>query len=207
MTSPPPEGGEEADIESPSTTGWIAQLFEAVEQTQTRVGGKAVPLAEAERAVQRLLTEARERDGALWWAGNGGSAAICAHLAQDVMGKLNLRSMAFSDAALLTCCANDFGYDQVYVRPLEEMARRGDVLIAISSSGNSDNILNAVDAARRLGLAVVALSGFAPDNRLNRAPAEVSFHLPSALYGVVEVGHELLLHGIIETLALREAGA
>ena len=169
------------------------------------MAGREVSLEVAFEEVQRLLRRTRKSDGALWWVGNGGSAAICSHLSQDVVAKLHLRSFAFTDAALLTCMANDFGYSEVYAQPLREMARPGDMMIAISSSGNSPNILNSAALARDRRLQLVTLSGFSKENKLWQVPADVAFYLPSSLYGVVEVAHMTLLHGLIETMVLGEA--
>jgi D-sedoheptulose 7-phosphate isomerase len=105
--------------------------------------------------------------------------------------------VAISDAAVLTCLANDFGYDQVYAKALELQAGPRDGLIAISSSGNSANIVNAVAAARQRGCWVATLSGFAPGNILRRL-GDVNFYLASDNYGTVEVGHLILLHAILD---------
>ena len=188
-----------------TTTTWLTDFNLSIDKVVPRIEGKEVSLEQAFNEVMKLLRKLRERDGALWWIGNGGSAAICSHLSQDVMGKLNIRSMAFSDVALLTCCANDFGYSQSYMKPLEKMVRKGDMLIAISSSGNSKNILNAVDFARKKDMPCVTLSGFSEDNLLRKQSSDVDFYLPSNLYGIVEVGHELLLHCLIETMGRNES--
>jgi len=179
---------------------WLRDFYEKLNQTVCKADGEIIPLEDAMTRVQELLISLRARDGALWWVGNGGSAAICSHLAQDVMGKLDIRSIAISDAAMLTCSANDFGYASVYSYPLEKMAREGDMVIMISSSGKSDNIIQVSELAHSKGLNTVCLSGFSADNRLFSEYTDVAFYLPSDSYGMVEVGHELLLHCLIETL-------
>ena len=99
--------------------------------------------------------------------------------------------------------ANDFGYENVYRRPFETLLRPGDALILVSSSGRSRNILGCAELARERGVALVTLSAFAEDNPLWRHPADVAFFLPAVLYGHAEVGHEALLHAIIEVAWLR----
>jgi len=116
---------------------WIDFLYKQLGSTRCRVGDVEVPLAEGLRRLADEFTRAQSADAAVWWAGNGGSAALCSHIAQDVMNKLETRSIVLSDSALLTCMANDFGYEDVYRRPLSIMARPDDLLIAISSSGMS----------------------------------------------------------------------
>ena len=112
--------------------------------------------------------------------------------------------MILADAPLLTCMANDFGYAEIYERPLRTLTKKGDMLIAVSSSGNSENILRYARLAREREMKLVTLSAFAEDNPLWQAEADVSFHLPTRLYGHAEVGHEALLHAVLETMMLRE---
>lgn len=138
------------------------------------------------------------------WVGNGGSAALASHFAVDVFNA-GVRSTAFNDAALLTCMGNDCGYEQVFARPVALFASPGDVLVAISSSGRSPNILAAVAAARERGCAVVTLSGFRPDNPL-RGLGDWNFHVPSEAYGPVEMAHAFICHALVDALKERRRG-
>ena len=133
--------------------------------------------------------------------GNGGSAAIASHVAND-MNTAGIRAMALNDASALTCLSNDFGYEHVFSKQLEWHGKRGDTLIAISSSGESINIIMAVEAAIKTGMFVVTLSGFAPDNDL-RSRGDLNFYVPSSSYGFVEMAHHVILHAITDEL--REA--
>jgi D-sedoheptulose 7-phosphate isomerase len=180
---------------------WLEDFNEAIRLTTSKIGGKVSGLEEAFISVQTMLKDLQKKDGTLWWAGNGGSSSICSHLAQDVMNNLKIRSQAFSDASLLTMASNDFGYESVYSYPLEIMSRPGDMIILISSSGNSDNILKAQKIAKNNEVGIVTFSGFSSNNKLNNAGSDVDFFLPSDSYGVVEIGHSLLLHCIIDTMS------
>ncbi|HEY5999297.1 MAG TPA: SIS domain-containing protein [bacterium] len=144
------------------------------------------------RAVD-LLVAAGTACATVHFVGNGGSAAIASHGAVDFFNA-GVRSRAFNDGSLLTCLANDFGYEEVFARPLALVASPGDVLVAISSGGRSRNILAAAAAARRGGCAVVTLSGFDADNPL-RALGDLNFHVPSHSYGLVECLHQTICHG------------
>lgn len=151
--------------------------------------------------VQWAIDTARataERGNTLLFIGNGGSAAMCSHMAADYGKNGGMRALAFNDGAMLTCLGNDLGYENVFARQLELHARPGDLLVAISSSGRSPNILNGVEAARRRGAAVMTLSGFRPDNPL-RALGDVNVYVPSTSYGVVEITHEAICHCILDT--------
>lgn len=132
-----------------------------------------------------------------FFIGNGGSAAIASHMAADWMKNGMLRTMSFNDPAALTCISNDLGYEAVFTLPLQSHARKSDVLIAISSSGESQSILRAVELARAVGLYVVTLSGFAPDNAL-RGRGDVNFYVPSGKYGTVEITHLAILHAMLD---------
>jgi D-sedoheptulose 7-phosphate isomerase len=153
-------------------------------------------------AVDWAVTRARAVHAAgnkLIFIGNGGSAAIASHMATDYSKNGGVRSLAFNDSAMLTCLGNDLGYDRVFAKQIELHARVGDLLIAISSSGRSPNILNAVDAATAAGCTVITLSGFTPDNPL-RTKGEVNFYIASDRYGFVEIGHLTICHAILDFL-------
>jgi D-sedoheptulose 7-phosphate isomerase len=120
-------------------------------------------------------------------------------MATDYSKNGGIRSLAMNDSSMLTCLGNDLGYDRVFAKQIELHARSGDLLIAISSSGSSPNILNAVDAAKAAGCIIVTLSGFKPDNPL-RGKGEVNFYIASDRYGFVEIGHLTICHAILDFL-------
>ena len=148
------------------------------------------------RAVQILRT-ARDRGNSVYLVGNGGSAGVASHATTDFVNVVRLRAQTVHDSSLLTCMANDYGYENAFARILSTLARPDDVLIAISSSGKSPNICNAVTKVRELGGTVITLSGFAPDNPL-RALGDLNVWLDSRDYGMVEIGHQFILHNIAD---------
>ena len=101
----------------------------------------------------------------IFWCGNGGSAAEISHLAVELIGRFKnnrrpLPSISLNaDTSALTCIANDFGYDEIFARQLEGLAKRGDVLVVLSTSGKSENILRALRKAREVGVITIALLG------------------------------------------------
>lgn len=135
----------------------------------------------------------------LFFIGNGGSMAICSHMMEDFAKIGRFRTYAFSDAALISCYSNDYGYENAIAEWLKIYMQEGDVLVAISSSGNSANINNAALQATRLGGKIITLSGFKPENIL-RNKGEVNFHLPIENYGVVECFHQVILHSLLDQL-------
>src|SRR5205823_5424508 len=105
--------------------------------------------ASLEHVVQ-LLRDARRHNAGVYVIGNGGSAAVASHAVTDFLNIGRLRAMSVHDAALLTCMANDFGYDQAFARVLSTVARSGDIVFTISSSGRSSNMCNAAACVRDL---------------------------------------------------------
>ncbi len=131
--------------------------------------------------------------------GNGGSNAICSHMMEDFMKMAGKQTLSFSDPSLITCFANDYGYENALKEWIGFNFQKGDVLIAISSSGESANILNAVDKHLSLGGEVITLSGFRQGNSLS-AKGEINFQTPIKNYGIVEAFHQVILHAILDEL-------
>lgn len=129
--------------------------------------------------------------------GNGGSAAIASHHAIEFLKNGGIRACALNDPAALTCLSNDLGYANVFAEQLKLQGLPGDLLIAISSSGQSVNILKAAEVARANGMRIATFSGFQPTNLL-RARGNVNFYVNSNEYGFVEVAHHALIQAILD---------
>ena len=149
-----------------------------------------------------LLQQVTKVGGIVYVIGNGGSAGIASHFCTDLLRTLEIAAATFSDSNILTCFANDFGYENVYKLPLLRNLRSQDLLVAISSSGKSVNIVEAVKVAKEMKIPSICLSGFSPDNPL-RALGDLNFWLDSDDYGLVETGHFFLLHTIVDTCKTR----
>ena len=180
----------------------LADLFAQIEVTDAQ--GNHLSLSTGlERAVA-LISSQPSRNGKVIFIGNGGSAAIASHQAIDYWKNGGISAIAFNDAALLTCISNDFGYEQVFEKPIEQFADARDILIAISSSGQSENILRGVRAANARGCQVITMSGFDKVNPL-RSLGMLNFYVPAAFYGYVEISHLCLCHSIIDVVISRSA--
>jgi len=129
--------------------------------------------------------------------GNGGSAAMASHVAVDFTKAAKIRAVNFNEADLLTCLANDFGYENWVSKALEFYADQGDLVILISSSGKSQNILNGAKKAKEMGLFVITVSGFLPDNPL-RELGNLNLWVDSTEYNIVEMTHHVWLVAIID---------
>ena len=146
-----------------------------------------------------IIQDLSYRGNKLMFVGNGASASISSHQAVDFSKRAGIRAMAFNDASLLTCLSNDFGYPDVFAKSITLHADPGDLLVAISSSGQSENILNAVDAARESNCQVVTLSGINSSNPL-RSMGDMNFYVPSPFYGHIEIAHLTILHSMVDIL-------
>ena len=176
---------------------WPDYLREAsagLRELAVTASGRA-PLTVAEGFARWVgLTHGGHANGQhIYLVGNGASAMMASHFAADACKNAALSAMAFNDAALLTATANDVAFEEVFALPLRRLGRAGDLLIAISSSGNSPNIVRAAETAISMSMHVVTLTGMGADNRA-RTLGELNFHVPSARYGWVECAHQLILH-------------
>jgi len=135
----------------------------------------------------------------IFFIGNGGSNSICSHLMEDFAKVLKYESFSFTDPALITCFSNDYGYDKAMVEWLKVYYKSEDILVAISSSGNSANINNAVDYANSVNQNVITLTGFKKDNLLSKK-GKVNFYLNAQSYGIVECYHQTILHSILDII-------
>jgi D-sedoheptulose 7-phosphate isomerase len=185
-------------VNSREIRGYFMTLAGFLTETAVTSGsGAAVELADAVNQVMRQARSAHAAGNKLIFLGNGGSAAIASHMATDYSKNGDIRSLALNDGSMLTCLANDLGYDRIFAKQIELHARPGDLVIAISSSGRSANILASVEAARSAKCGVVTLSGFTPDNPL-RSLGDINFYIASDRYGFVEIGHLTICHAILD---------
>jgi D-sedoheptulose 7-phosphate isomerase len=147
----------------------------------------------------RLIHNACERGGKTIIAGNGGSAALASHVSVDLTKSVGIRAINFNEADLITCFANDYGYEKWLEKAVEFYADVDDVLILISSSGVSRNILNGALKGRELGLKIITLSGFRSDNPLKQL-GDINLWVDSSEYNVVEITHSVWLLAVVDKL-------
>ena len=131
--------------------------------------------------------------------GNGGSSGIAGHCSIDFTKNAQVRCINFNEPSLITCLANDYGYKNWVKKALELYAALGDLVILISSSGSSPNIINAAHYAREQGLKTVTFTGFAPDNPL-RAIGHLNFWVNSRAYNIVEMTHQIWLLAVCDLI-------
>jgi D-sedoheptulose 7-phosphate isomerase len=180
-----------------SYLGELTRLFRALEVRDA--AGADLSLEDGAGAALEMIRSTRANGRKAVIVGNGGSAAIASHLQNDLCKSVGMPALVFTEQPLLTALANDDGYVTAYESLVKLWAAPGDLLIAISSSGRSENILRCARAARRAGCRILTLSGFAPDNPLRQA-GDVNFYVPSPAYGPVEVVHAALAQFMTDML-------
>ena len=148
------------------------------------------------------FAKALKRGNTIFWCGNGGSAAESSHLAVELIGRFRnnrrpLPSISLNaDTSAITCIANDFGYDEIFARQLEGLAKVGDVLVVLSTSGNSENILRALRKAKEIGVVTIALLGKGGGQALDLA--DHSIVIDSTETARIQEIHLLLGHTFCE---------
>jgi len=151
-------------------------------------------------AICRYLKEAGEKRRKVIIAGNGGSAAISSHVSVDLTKNAGIRAINFNEYDLITCFANDYGYEKWLEKSVEYYAEPGDVIILISCSGASKNIINAARKAKEMGLTVITLSGFSKDNPLKKL-GDLNLWVDCSEYNIVETVHQAWLLALSDKLA------
>jgi len=178
----------------------FARLLERIEITTDE--GERLSTDAGIGAVIESIVALKERGRKALLIGNGGSAAIVSHVHNDLCKAVGVRAIVFNETPYLTAIANDHGYHTVFHRPVELWADLDDLLIAVSSSGESENIVKAAALAKEKGCRVVTFTGFAPGNRL-RQIGDLNVYVPVADYGHVEMAHSLIAHFVTDTASVR----
>ncbi|MDD4910536.1 MAG: SIS domain-containing protein [Candidatus Omnitrophica bacterium] len=161
--------------------------------------GKALPFIRAVDKIVGVIIKQGKKGNNVILIGNGGSASIASHISTDFLKNCRVPAVAFNDTSLITCLSNDLGYEHVFQVPVKMLAKRGDILFSISSSGRSKNILNATAEAKKRGCFIATLSGFDKNNPL-RKMGEINFYVPSRSYGFVEISHLAICHLIADNI-------
>ncbi len=172
-------------------------LARAVASCVYSTSNSHIPEDDALKMATKLIALTPSLGGIVYVIGNGGSAGIASHFSTDLLKALQIPSQTLYDSNLMTCLSNDWGYENVFSYPLGKLLRPSDLLVAISSSGKSENILKAVAIAQAKRCKVITLSGFGETNPL-RSMGTLNFWIDRSDYGLVETSHFFLLHTIID---------
>jgi len=168
---------------------YVQQMCENIKEVDTRELDKATT----------MIIGAAVNNGKAIIVGNGGSAAIASHVSVDLTKNTRVRAINFNEADLITCFANDYGYERWVEKALDFYAQSQDVLILISSSGRSKNILNAALKAKEMGMKLITFSGFDEANPL-RSMGHINFWVNNSSYNIVEMTHHVWLLAIVDKI-------
>lgn len=167
------------------------------------ISGKCETYRDAFAVLLEEFTRHKKQSSQLFFIGNGGSSAIASHMTADFMKNGGMNTYSLYDNAVTTCMGNDYGYEFIFSKPLGFLLREDDLLVAISSSGNSQNIINAINIAKEKKANVITLTGFKPDNKV-RQMGDINVYVPCEKYGMVESIHNLILQQIVDEIMERD---
>ena len=184
---------------------YLKELVGYLENTKI-YGRDGTEYSDYEEAMQKLVdlfSDIKVKGKQVFFIGNGGSAAIASHMTADFMKNGGMKTYSLYDNSVTTCMGNDYGYEYIFSRPIEFLANEGDLLVAISSSGNSQNIVNAIRVAQEKCMQIITLSGFERKNRIGGA-GRYNIYVPVCHYGMVESIHNLILQQIVDVIVVRD---
>lgn len=176
----------------------VKKYFEDVSETlkNTLVSDIAGATIELEKAFDLLIDKSkkiRDKQGVFYFVGNGASATMSEHMSHDWFQNADVLTYTVSETAHITAIANDLSYEDVFSYRLGKAASDKDMLIAISSSGNSPNVVKAIKTAKEKGLYVVTVTGMSKNNKANKL-GDMNFYVSLDTYGMIEAAHAVLLH-------------
>lgn len=186
---------------------YIQELIGALENIEIWNGISQETKCESyEEGIQLLIdtfTRYKEKKAQLFFIGNGGSSAIASHMTADFMKNGGMNTYSLYDNAVTTCMGNDYGYEYIFSRPLNFLVREGDLLVAVSSSGNSRNIISAIETAHRKRATVITFTGFEANNQAKQM-GDLNVYVPCNRYGIVESIHNLVLQQVVDLIMERD---
>ncbi len=184
---------------------YIEELIEKLYGTtiQTKAEGECSVYQGGLQVLLDVFSKHKENQSILFFIGNGGSSAIASHMTADFMKNGGMNTYSLYDNAVTTCMGNDYGYEYIFSKPMEFLVREGDLVVAISSSGNSPNIINGIVTARKKKAEVITFTGFSEDNRAKQL-GDVNLYVPCTKYGIVESIHNLILQQIVDLIMERD---
>ena len=150
-----------------------------------------------------LIKKTKKSNGKVFIVGNGGSASIASHVSVDFAKVARIPSSTFNNSNLITCFANDYGYENWVKEAIKAYTNKKDLMILISSSGTSKNIVNAAKYCKKNSINLVTLSGFKKNNPIAKL-GKVNFHVNSNQYNFIEMSHHIILLYLVDILANNE---
>ena len=155
--------------------------------------------------ITNLITKVSKTNGKVIIVGNGGSASIASHLTVDFINAAKIKAMRFNDTSVITCFSNDYGYENWVSKALDCYAEDGDLVVLISSSGQSKNMIIGAKKAKHIGLDVITLTGFLSNNPLRKL-GDINLWVDSKVYNVIEMTHNIWLLAVVDYIIENKQG-
>ncbi len=155
------------------------------------------------KEVLHILETCKADRGCLYICGNGGSAGIAQHMTADFLKNAGIRTYNMYGQSTITCISNDLTYEYVFCKQLAMLAEQNDVLVAISSSGESENIVKAANEMKKAGGKIITFTAFQPENRI-RGMGDWNIYVPISQYGMAESIHNLILQQIVDKIVEKD---
>jgi D-sedoheptulose 7-phosphate isomerase len=170
----------------------------------TDKAGLEIDEDKAYQIIYKKLYDMKKASGVMHFIGNGASASIASHFGLDYFKAGGVRTNTFNDLSALTAYGNDISFDEVFAFPISQILKEEDMLVAVSSSGNSPNIVRGLQAANEQGSFLLTLSGMKEDNKIKKM-GHINMYFPDMDYGPTECAHTIMLHHILDTFVARKS--
>ena len=187
-------------------SAYVRELTQALENmTVTGLNGEEINREDGIVHFTENAKRIQDAKGILFFAGNGASASMAEHMSHDFFQNGGFLTMTSSETAHITAIANDLSFENIFAYKIEKALSEKDALITISSSGNSPNVVKAIQVAREKGMFIITLSGMKPNNQ-SRNMGDLNYYIPANTYGMVEAAHAVLLHCLLDSFLERYMG-
>lgn len=176
---------------------YFKEVYDGLEKTSVTLNGREISVAEGVELWIDRARKVQENGNLMFFCGNGASCTMAEHMSHDWFQNGKVNTYTVSETAHITAISNDVSYADVFAYRIERIMTDKDILVTISSSGNSPNVVRAIEEAKKKGSFVVTVSGKNADNK-SRQMGDLNFHVPLDTYGLVESSHAVLLHAVLD---------
>jgi len=184
---------------------YFTEVAEGLQNTKASYFGEDISFDKGMELWCERARQTQERGGMLFFCGNGASATMAEHMSHDWFQNAKVNTYTVSETAHLTAISNDVSYADVFAYRIERVLTDRDILVTISSSGNSPNVIRAIEEAKKKRAFVITVSGKGADNE-SRRMGDLNFYVPLDTYGLVESAHAVLLHSVLDAFLEKYMG-
>jgi len=184
---------------------YFTEVYDGLDRTSVLCGGREISYEEGLNLWTERARKTQQEGGLIFFCGNGASCTMAEHMSHDWFQNGKVNTYTVSETSHITAISNDVSYADVFAYRIERILSERDILVTVSSSGNSPNVIRAIEEAKKKGAFVITVSGKSPENK-SRQMGDLSFHVPLDTYGLVESAHAVLLHDALDLFLERYMG-